>query len=221
LDGAVQLTGAKGTLLASDEEQWLKLEKKTFKMLQSVDSKLTNWIAKKNKLLEETGGSLSRSSSSRSIVADEKLQDGEEDTELLLTKYKLLPAIRKIRMKQRDLRKKGGFHRRSPSLSMSSFSLSLPSSSSLSSISQAGSDADQEFVLVNLPELSSKYTDLVFSINIFDEGKTFQNISGLYVRIVDDSSHKESYRYELSSCKKSAIIACKVSPSNVFYCYCA
>jgi len=211
LDGAVQLTGAKGTLLASDEEQWLKLEKKTFKMLQSVDSKLSNWIAKKNKLLEETGGSLSRSSSSKNFGADEKSQDlGEEDTELLLTKYKLLPSIRKIRMKQRDLRKKGGFHRRSPSLSMSSFSLSLPSSSSLASISQAGSDADQEFVLVNLPELSPKYTDLVFSINIFDEGKTFQNVSGLYVRIVDDTTQKEIYRYDLSSCKKSAIIACKL-----------
>lgn len=76
--------------------------------------------------------------------------------------------------------------------------------------SESLDDHDDEFLLVDLHRVSRHITTLIFVVNVFDNGQTFQSVERAHVRLVDRMLNKVIYRYDLGQCATSAIIVLKI-----------
>ena len=59
-------------------------------------------------------------------------------------------------------------------------------------------EGDDEVIYVNLDQVLSRVQSLVFTISSF-RGQTFQNVANAFVRLVDQSTHQEVARYNISA----------------------
>lgn len=77
--------------------------------------------------------------------------------------------------------------------------------------SGTGAVKDDETIRVNLDKVPLKYTTLLFTVNVWDQDKTFAYISNAYVRLVDESNGAELCRYSLNSFgARTGLIMCSV-----------
>lgn len=58
-------------------------------------------------------------------------------------------------------------------------------------------EGDDEQIVATLPRIGDRVHQIIFVINIYTPGKTFQNVANPYCRVVDNSSGSELCRYSL------------------------
>eukprot|EP00761_Pharyngomonas_kirbyi_P012821 gb/GECH01012848.1/.p1 GENE.gb/GECH01012848.1/~~gb/GECH01012848.1/.p1 ORF type:complete len:853 (+),score=251.56 gb/GECH01012848.1/:1-2559(+) len=70
---------------------------------------------------------------------------------------------------------------------------------------------DDEVIEIDLKSILSHVKTLIVVINIYTQGYTFQNVSGAYVRLVDQNSSQEMCRYKLQKTGPyNAMLMCKL-----------
>jgi tellurium resistance protein TerZ len=57
---------------------------------------------------------------------------------------------------------------------------------------------DDETLHVDLKKLNKNYNKVIFTVTIYSQGYTFKDVSGAYIRLIDQSQKKEMCRYKLS-----------------------
>jgi stress response protein SCP2 len=57
---------------------------------------------------------------------------------------------------------------------------------------------DDETIHVDLKKLNKNYNKVVFTVTIYSQGYSFKDVSGAYIRLIDQSQKKEMCRYKLS-----------------------
>jgi tellurium resistance protein TerZ len=78
--------------------------------------------------------------------------------------------------------------------------------------SGSGATRDDETIRVNLDKVPGKYTTLLFTVNIWDQDKTFSEMTNAYVRLIDDAHGAELCRYSLNHFgAHTGLIICSVS----------
>jgi stress response protein SCP2 len=62
-------------------------------------------------------------------------------------------------------------------------------------------DGDDEVIDINLEKISNDVYSIWPVITVYTNGKTFNNVSGAFCRILDSNTHKEFCHFNLSNCR--------------------
>ncbi len=79
-------------------------------------------------------------------------------------------------------------------------------------------DGDDEQIRVRLSKIPDNVTSLLFTVNIYENGYSFKNVKGLFVRMINSKTRKTICKYKIGhmsgASKYNAMVVCKVFRYN-------